>query len=84
MNPLLFAALLQPEGATGRETAFQRMAAPPLEGVPGGMLLVAAYATTWVLLALFLVLSWRRQQRLAAQIAEMERRLAAPAKESTR
>jgi hypothetical protein len=38
------------EGLTGRETEFVAMTGPARESVPGGALLVAAYATIWVLL----------------------------------
>lgn len=38
------------EGTTGRETEFVAMTGPARESVPGGALLVSAYAVIWLLL----------------------------------
>jgi CcmD family protein len=39
----------------------------------GGTLLVEAYAALWIILFGFVVVSWRRQSRIDARVAELER-----------
>jgi hypothetical protein len=45
------------------------------EMVSGGTLLVEAYAVLWIILLGFLLISWRRQARIDARVAELERAL---------
>jgi CcmD family protein len=59
--------------AEERATQFVGVAGPDAESVPGGALLVAAYAVVWVLLFLFLL----RMRRLQSQTAEELERLSA-------
>jgi hypothetical protein len=60
-----------------RETAFR-----PVEGgretTSGELLLIEAYAALWIILLGFLLVSWRRQSRIDARVAELERSLAQP------
>jgi hypothetical protein len=48
------------------------------EMVSGGTLLVEAYAALWLILLGFLLVSWRRQSRIDARVAELERSMARP------
>jgi hypothetical protein len=50
------------------------------EMVSGGTLLVEAYAALWIILLGFLLVSWRRQSRIDARVADLERALARGAK----
>jgi CcmD family protein len=59
--------------AEERATQFVGVTGPDAESVPGGALLLAAYAVVWVLLFLFLV----RMRRLQSQTAEELERLSA-------
>ena len=68
-----FALLL----AGGPATAFR--AGRP-EHVPGGTLLVVAYAVVWAFLFGFVLLLWRRQARLRDEIERLERTIANAAK----
>ena len=56
-----------------RATQFVGVTGPDAESVPGGALMLAAYALVWVLLFLFLV----RMRRLQSQTAEELERLSA-------
>jgi CcmD family protein len=68
-----------PEGAgepmPPRATEFR-----PVQGgtetTSGGTLLIEAYAAIWVILLGFLLVSWRRQSRIDARVAELERSFA--------
>ncbi len=59
--------------AEERAAQFVGVEGPEAESVPGGALLLAAYAIVWVLLFLFLV----RMRRLQSQTAEELERLSA-------
>jgi len=59
--------------AEERAAQFVGVTGPEAESVPGGALLLAAYAIVWVLLFLFLV----RMRRLQSQTAEELERLGA-------
>ncbi len=59
--------------AEERAAQFVGVTGPDAESVPGGALLVAAYAVIWVLLFLFLM----RMRRLQRQTAEELERLSA-------
>ena len=54
-----------------RATAFR--AAKNGEAVPGGSLLIAAYAVVWVVILLIVVRTFRRQTRSAEQLDALER-----------
>ncbi len=43
------------------------------ETMSGGTLLVEAYAALWLILLGLLFVSWRRQSRIDARVAELER-----------
>ena len=66
-----------PTGTTAedRSTTFR-----PVEGgnqmQSGERLLVEAYAAIWIILFVFLILSWRRQKKLDARVAALEGALA--------
>jgi hypothetical protein len=59
-----------------RPTEFRAVEGGP-EIASGEVLLVEAYAALWVVLLGFLLVGWRRQKRMEARIAELERALAA-------
>jgi hypothetical protein len=68
-----------PEGTAQpapRETEFRAVQGGSTEMASGEVLLVEAYAGLWVILLAFLLISWRRQTRLDARMAELERSLA--------
>jgi len=68
-------ALTGPEGApsdTGRQTEF-RAVEGGTETMSGETLLVEAYAAVWIILFGFVFMSWRRQSRIDARVAELER-----------
>lgn len=75
---LLFtsAALAEPETPSSRETSFQAVSGSTEEGVPGGSLMVGAYALLWLFVGLYLVRLGRAQAGTDAQLAALERRLA--------
>ena len=54
-----------------RATAFR--AAKNGESVPGGALLIAAYAVIWMVILLVIVRTFRRQTKSAQQLAALER-----------
>jgi CcmD family protein len=58
-----------------RATGFHAVEGAP-EMASGGTLLVEAYAAVWVIVLGFLLVSWRRQARLDARVADLEKRLA--------
>ena len=45
------------------------------EMVSGGTLLVEAYVVLWVILLGFVFISWRRQGKIDARVADLERAL---------
>ncbi len=48
------------------------------ESASAGTLLVVAYLVMWALLLGFVLLSWRRQNKVDARLSELERGLSAP------
>jgi len=76
---VLLAAEPSPETTTTqtgpRETAFRRVEGGA-ETTSGTVLLVEAYVALWIILFAFLFFSWRRQSRIDARIAELERSFA--------
>jgi CcmD family protein len=69
---------VQKDAAEERATQFVGVRGPEAESVPGGILLVAAYAIVWMLLFLFLM----RMRGLQRQTAEELERLSADIKAS--
>jgi hypothetical protein len=61
--------------AAPRESTFRRVEGGG-ETASGTVLLVEAYVALWVILFAFLLISWRRQSRIDARIAELERSFA--------
>jgi CcmD family protein len=73
----VFAALpaaAQEDEPGGRATSFER-ATDSHERVPGGTLLVAAYAVIWVLLFGFVVLQYRRAKRIESEVDRLTKAL---------
>ena len=64
-----------PKSAEERSEAFRSVQGGP-ELQSGEKLLVEAYAAIWLLLLGLLLLSWRRQAKLDARIASLEKALA--------
>jgi len=61
--------------ATERSTEFQAVDGGA-QTTSGELLLVEAYAATWLVVFAFLLVSWRRQARIDARMGELEKRLA--------
>ncbi len=62
---------------TGRETEFVAMTGPARESVPGGTLLVSAYAAVWVLLAAYVGRLALLQAATGREVARLEAALRA-------
>ena len=62
-----------PTGDPGQRTTEFRAVEGGAETMSGGTLLVEAYAALWIILFGFVVVSWRRQSRIDARVAELER-----------
>ncbi|MGF1464742.1 MAG: hypothetical protein ACFCGT_01290 [Sandaracinaceae bacterium] len=78
LTALAPAAMAQDDRDEGRAEAFEAAAeGAETENVPGGLLLVAAYGTTLVLLLLYVVSLGFRQASTARAIDELRRDLAA-------
>lgn len=72
-EPDTAASEVQKDAAEERATQFVGVRGPEAESIPGGALLLAAYAIVWALLFLFL----RRMRGLQRQTAEELERLSA-------
>lgn len=59
---------------TERSTEFQAVDGGP-QTTSGELLLVEAYAATWLVVFAFILVSWRRQARIDARMGELEKRL---------
>ncbi len=55
----------------GRSTDFRAVEGSG-ESMSGETLLVEAYAAVWIILLGFVLVSWRRQARIDARVAELE------------
>jgi CcmD family protein len=64
-----------PTGDPGQRTTEFRAVEGGAETTSGATLLVEAYAALWIILFGFVVVSWRRQSRIDARVAELERSL---------
>ena len=64
-------ALTQSE-PSGRQTEF-RAVEGGTETMSGETLLVEAYAACWLIVFLFVFMSWRKQARIDARVSELER-----------
>jgi CcmD family protein len=49
-------------------------AAPKVETLPAGTMLVTAYTFVWVALVVYVFTLWRRSQKLEQDLADLERR----------
>jgi CcmD family protein len=58
-----------------RGTSFERVVGTPHENVPGGRLLLIAYGAVWMAVFGYVVIQWRRQSRVQADLSRMERAL---------
>jgi CcmD family protein len=78
---LLFAPLAsaqeQVDPAEERSATFRAVEGPQTEDVPGGALLVAAYAVVWTLVLLYVLRLGRSQDKLGRDVERLERSLAA-------
>lgn len=52
----------------------------PKEELPAAPLVIAAYAIAWIVIFVYVVSLWRRQHKVEAEIAEVNRRLASGAR----
>lgn len=60
------------EGSTGRETEFVAMTGPARESVPGGALLVSAYAVIWLILCAYVGRLALLQSSTSKELARLE------------
>jgi len=67
---------LAQDAADERATSFRAVQGAVKEDVPGGPLLVAAYAVIWVFVLLFVVRVVRQQQQSQRDLARLEGQLA--------
>lgn len=58
-----------------RNTEFVAVSGPAGESTSASAMLVMAYALFWVILVVFVWLTWLRQQRLAERLQQLETRL---------
>lgn len=65
--------------AESRSAEFRAMEGPDQESVPGGPLMIAAYAFVWVLLLLYIVRLGQISARTGRDVARLERSLSAAA-----
>jgi CcmD family protein len=70
------AAALAQDAAEERATSFQAVQGAVKEDVPGGPLLVGAYAVVWVFVLLFVVRVVRQQQQSQRDLTRLEALLA--------
>jgi CcmD family protein len=70
------AAVLAQDAAAERATSFQAVQGAVKEDVPGGPLLVGAYAVVWVFVLLFVVRVVRQQQQSQRDLTRLESLLA--------
>ena len=69
------------EGSTDRAVSsraaeFRAVTGPDAEQVPGGMLLIAAYAVVWLLVFAYFLRLGKQQARLATDVSRLEQSLA--------
>lgn len=60
---------------TNRGAEFQRVRGPIRESVPGGRLLVIAYGIVWAASFLYVGAQWRRQRKIADDLARLEKQV---------
>jgi hypothetical protein len=76
LSVLLCAAVARAQDAAAeRAQSFQAVQGAVQEDVPGGPLLVAAYAVIWVLVVLFVMRVVRQQRASERDLARLERQL---------
>jgi len=62
-------------GTAAVPEGFAPAAGPPTERIPGGPLVIAAYAAIWTLLLVFLVSMWIRQESLRKELERLRERV---------
>lgn len=65
-----------PPEPEGRETSFQAVSGSQEEQVPGGSLMVGAYAAIWLFVGLYVMRMGRSQRAIESDIAGIEKRIA--------
>ncbi len=71
-----FADVPPPEEEEGRETSFQAVSGSTEEQVPGGALMVGAYAAIWLFVGLYVMRMGLSQRAIESDIAGIEKRIA--------
>lgn len=56
---------------------FVPMSQAPQETVPGGTLVIAAYAFAWIAVAAYVFIVWRRAGRIEHELADLQSKIAA-------
>jgi CcmD family protein len=74
---LLVAATSQTIGAVQSTSDFVPMTQAPQDVVPGGLLVVAAYAFAWVAVVAYLFVLWRKTQGIERELADVRARIGA-------
>lgn len=65
-------AAAQPAGPQGDYVPASSL--PPVETLPAGPIVIAAYAFVWIVLIAYVWFVWRRLQKVEDDIARLERR----------
>ena len=66
-----------------RETGFRAVTGAESETTSAAVLLTAAYCILWLLLMVFIALTWKRQRALANQLDSLERSLESKLREGS-
>ncbi len=61
-----------PASPESRAAQFVPVSGPELENTSASTMLVTAYVLFWLLLLVFVWLTWRRQQRLSLRLGQLE------------
>lgn len=65
-----------PSAPEGRSSEFVAVSGAESETTSATVMLVTAYALFWAILLVFVWMTWRRQQRLADRLRQLESRVA--------
>jgi hypothetical protein len=67
---------IPPQEPESRETSFQAVTGADQEAVPGGNLLIGAYALLWLFVGLYVARMGLEQRKVETRIAGVEKRVA--------
>ena len=81
-SPVVGTAQEDQDPASERATEFVAVEGPQAESVPGGVLMLAAYGAVWLFLLLYVLRLGKLSARAQADVARLEKSLAANEKAS--